>query len=113
MLMYIMEGNDVSFCIPNNFPTFEFTWANDMEECSCPPSSIIVICACNVNRLSLPLASYSEDAINFTSLTVQANNTKVYLVNSTMNRREICKAYQIIIILGKCISKSGFPIVLL
>ena len=110
--MYVMEGYNVSFHIPDDITGLQFIWANDMEECSCPPYSKITQCGCNMNTLSLPRASYSDDAIHFTNLTVQANNTKVYLVNSiinaSINLREIYKAYQMIIILGKCISRSGF-----
>ncbi len=107
MMMYATEGSDVSFQIPiarSNIMSPQLIWANDLEECVCPPYVIITRCACNINSHSLPRASYSEDALHFTNLTIQANNTKVYLVNSMnmpINLREIYKAYQIII-LGKC-----------
>ena len=60
-----------------------------------PPSSIIRQCECNMNTHSLPRASYSDNAIYFTNLTIQANNTKVYFVYSMItpiNLREIYKA---------------------
>ncbi len=98
--------NAVSFQIPDDRTTLQFIWANEIEECACPPYSRIRHCGCNINTFSLPRASYSEDAIHFTNLTIQANNTKVYFVNSMtspINQREIYRAYHIIIILGKSI----------
>ncbi len=100
-LLYVMEGNNVSFQIPDDRTALQFIWANAMEECLCPPSERINGCYTN----TLPRASYSEDAVHFTNLTVQANNTKVYLIYSRImpDLREIYKTYQVIIILGKCI----------
>ncbi len=111
MMMYATEGTNVSFQIPiarpnnNDYMSPQFIWANDLGECVCPPYIIITRCGCNMNNPSLPRASYSDNAIYFTNLTIQANNTKVYLVYSMItpiNLREIYKAYQILIILGKC-----------
>ena len=103
--MYATEGSNVSFQIPNmTLP--QFIWANEMEECICPSYINITHCACNINTLS---SSYSDNTIYLSNLTVQANNTKVYLVNSRsmpINLREIYKAYQIIIILGKYVDQE-------
>ncbi len=70
MLMYLRVGNALPFQIPDDKTAVQFIWANDMEECSCPPYITITICECNINSHSLPLASYSQDAIYFTNLTV-------------------------------------------
>ncbi len=104
--MYGKVGSNVSFPIfildlPDK--TLSLHWTIDNEECACPASSSIRQCGCNVNTHSLPRASYSNNTIYFTNLTVQANNTKVYFVYLTatpMDLREIAKSYQIII-LGK------------
>ncbi len=88
--------------LPNK--TLRLQWANDMEECVCPPSDSITQCECNINSHSLPRASDVDNTIYFDNLTVQANNTKVYFVYSVdmpRDMREVAKSYQIIICDGK------------
>ncbi len=104
--MYGKVGSNVTFPIVVYLPnkTLRLQWANDMEECLCPPSDSITQCGCNINTHSLPHASYSDNTIYFTNLTVQANNTKVYFVYSMYmprDMREVAKSYQIIIFDGK------------
>ncbi len=77
--MYGKVGSNVTFPIVVYLPnkTLRLQWANDMEECLCPPSDSITQCECNINTHSLPHASYSDvdNTIYFANLPITLKYT--------------------------------------